>query len=252
MLITFPLSYPMGKALDCLLGEEIGSIKTRENLKALVMATSNLVALKKDEVNIISGALEMTQKKVEEIMTKLDDCYMLDIETILNFTVISEIVYGNDRDLSHSKSLKKTYVVTPGSVQSDMVHAFIWLLATCNVLSSDAIDTIKLHNYLNSPFSLIKERGSAPPCQVKTDRQETPQGIKGHMAFVHKTDHDGIVATSNLVALKKDEVNIISGALEMTQKKVEEIMTKLDDCYMLDIETILNFTVISEIVRTGE
>ncbi|XP_008480044.1 metal transporter CNNM2-like, partial [Diaphorina citri] len=57
-------------------------------------------------------------------------------------------------------------------------------------------------------------------------------------------------ATSNLVALKKDEVNIISGALEMTQKKVEEIMTKLDDCYMLDIETILNFTVISEIVRT--
>lgn len=58
-------------------------------------------------------------------------------------------------------------------------------------------------------------------------------------------------ATSNLVALKKDEVNIISGALEMTQKRVEGIMTKLDDCYMLDIETILNFTVISEIVRTG-
>uniref|UniRef100_A0A8D9DW78 Uncharacterized protein n=1 Tax=Cacopsylla melanoneura TaxID=428564 RepID=A0A8D9DW78_9HEMI len=60
----------MGKALDFLLGEEIGSIKTRETLKALVNAPSNLVALKRDEVNIISGALEMSQKKSDRSKTK--------------------------------------------------------------------------------------------------------------------------------------------------------------------------------------
>ncbi|KAI5746814.1 hypothetical protein M8J77_007683 [Diaphorina citri] len=185
MLITFPLSYPMGKALDCLLGEEIGSIKTRENLKALVMATSNLVALKKDEVNIISGALEMTQKKVEEIMTKLDDCYMLDIETILNFTVISEIVRtGYSRVPVYEE--KRTKIVS--------------VLFTKDMAVIDPDDNIPLKTLCKfMPYEIY-----SVPVGTTLDIlfKNFKDGIKGHMAFVHKTDHDGEDITVGLVTLE--------------------------------------------------
>lgn len=36
MIITFPLSYPISKLLDVLLGEEIGNVYNRERLKELV------------------------------------------------------------------------------------------------------------------------------------------------------------------------------------------------------------------------
>lgn len=36
MIVTFPLSYPISKLLDVLLGEEIGNVYNRERLKELV------------------------------------------------------------------------------------------------------------------------------------------------------------------------------------------------------------------------
>lgn len=36
MILTFPLSYPISKLLDFLLGEEIGNVYNRERLKELV------------------------------------------------------------------------------------------------------------------------------------------------------------------------------------------------------------------------
>ena len=36
MILTFPLSYPISKILDFLLGEEIGNVYNRERLKELV------------------------------------------------------------------------------------------------------------------------------------------------------------------------------------------------------------------------
>lgn len=41
MLITFPLSYPISKLLDVLLGEEIGNVYNRERLKELVKVRFN-------------------------------------------------------------------------------------------------------------------------------------------------------------------------------------------------------------------
>lgn len=36
MILTFPLSYPISKLLDLVLGEEIGNVYNRERLKELV------------------------------------------------------------------------------------------------------------------------------------------------------------------------------------------------------------------------
>uniref|UniRef100_A0A182QRA6 CNNM transmembrane domain-containing protein n=1 Tax=Anopheles farauti TaxID=69004 RepID=A0A182QRA6_9DIPT len=91
--------------LDYLLGKEIGNYYDRERLKELVKVTKDINDLDKDEVNVISGVLELRKKKVSDVMTRLEDAYMLPLETILDFETITDIlqsgfsripVYQND------------------------------------------------------------------------------------------------------------------------------------------------------------
>lgn len=51
--------------------------------------------------------------------------------------------------------------------------------------------------------------------------------------------------------LERDEVNIISGALELKKKIVSEVMTRLEDVFMLSYDTILDFETVSEIMKQG-
>lgn len=46
-------------------------------------------------------------------------------------------------------------------------------------------------------------------------------------------------------------MNIIAGALEMRKKTVADVMTRIDDVYMLDYNSTLDFETISEIMKTG-
>lgn len=41
MMITFPLSYPISKLLDLLLGVELGNVYNRERLKELVKVSAS-------------------------------------------------------------------------------------------------------------------------------------------------------------------------------------------------------------------
>lgn len=52
--------------------------------------------------------------------------------------------------------------------------------------------------------------------------------------------------------LDKDEVNIISGVLEMHKKAVGEIMTPIEDAYMLPIDSILDFETMANILNSGK
>lgn len=57
--------------------------------------------------------------------------------------------------------------------------------------------------------------------------------------------------TTDVNDLDKDEVNIISGALEMRKKKVAEVMTHIEDAFMLSYDAILDFETVSEIMKSG-
>jgi len=50
MVITFPMSYPISRILDCVLGKEIGYVFNRDRLRELLRVTENQIDLKKDEV----------------------------------------------------------------------------------------------------------------------------------------------------------------------------------------------------------
>ncbi|XP_016132793.1 metal transporter CNNM4-like [Sinocyclocheilus grahami] len=92
MLLTFPLSFPVSKLLDCVLGQEIGTVYNREKLVEMLKVTEPYNDLVKEELNIIQGALELRTKTVENVMTPLSNCFMIHIDTVLDFNTMSEIM----------------------------------------------------------------------------------------------------------------------------------------------------------------
>ena len=123
MLVTFPLSFPISLLLDKILGEEIGQVYDKEKLQELIRMTADHKVLQNDEANIIAGALQLANKCVEDVMTKMDDVYMLDINTILDFEMMSEIlksgytrvpVYDGDvTNIVHLLNTKELALIDP-------------------------------------------------------------------------------------------------------------------------------------------
>lgn len=73
---------------------------------------------------MISGALEMSAKKVEDIMTLLDDVYSIPLETFLDYETIHDII-----------SSGKVPVVIYFNNLSDLIHVCICLYFTFIIVS---------------------------------------------------------------------------------------------------------------------
>ncbi|XP_053500794.1 metal transporter CNNM4 isoform X4 [Ictalurus furcatus] len=92
MLLTFPLSFPISKLLDWVLGQEIGTVYNREKLVEMLKVTEPYNDLVKEELNMIQGALELRTKTVEDVMTPLNNCFMIKSDAVLDFNTMSEIM----------------------------------------------------------------------------------------------------------------------------------------------------------------
>ncbi|XP_071323025.1 metal transporter CNNM4 isoform X2 [Trachinotus anak] len=92
MFLTFPLSFPVSKLLDVLLGQEIGTVYNREKLVEMLKVTEPYNDLVKEELNMIQGALELRTKTVEDVMTPLANCFMIQADAVLDFNTMSEIM----------------------------------------------------------------------------------------------------------------------------------------------------------------
>lgn len=92
MIVTAPLAFPISKILDLILGKELGTIYNRTKLLEMIKVTDPYNDLAKDEVDMIQGALELRTKTVEDVMTPIDDCFMVDISSVLDFKCMQEIM----------------------------------------------------------------------------------------------------------------------------------------------------------------
>jgi metal transporter CNNM len=143
MLATFPLSYPISLLLDCVLGEEIGQVYNREKLMELIKISSN--DLEKGEIDIISGAMEFSKKTVKDVMTPLDDAYMISHDNVLDFETMSEI-------------MKRGYSRIP--VYSDKRCNIVALLNIKDLAFVDPDDKTPLKaicQFYNHPISFVYE-----------------------------------------------------------------------------------------------
>ncbi|XP_043601675.1 unextended protein isoform X2 [Bombus pyrosoma] len=174
MVLTFPMSYPISKLLDFLLGEEIGNVYNRERLKELVKVTTGYNDLEKDEVNIIAGALELRKKTVRDVMTKIEDVYMLDYNAILDFETVSEIM----------KSGFSRIPVYEGARTNIVTMLYIKDLAFVD--PDDNMPLKTLCQFYQNPCNFIFE-------DVTLDImfKQFKEGHKGHMAFVQRVNNEG-------------------------------------------------------------
>ncbi|KYN32677.1 Metal transporter CNNM2 [Trachymyrmex septentrionalis] len=174
MLITFPLSYPISKCLDFFLGEEIGNVYNRERLKELVKVTTGYNDLEKDEVNIIAGALELRKKTVVDVMTRIEDVYMLNYNAILDFETVSEIMKSGFSRIPVYEDVR-TNIVT-----------MLYIKDLAFVDPDDNTPLKTLCQFYQNPCNFIFE-------DVTLDImfKQFKEGHKGHMAFVQRVNNEG-------------------------------------------------------------
>ncbi|XP_020553163.1 DUF21 domain-containing protein At4g14240 isoform X2 [Sesamum indicum] len=95
MIISYPISYPIGKILDCALGHNEALFR-RPQLKALVSIHSQEAGkggeLTHDETTIISGALDLTEKTAEAAMTPIESTFSLDVNSKLDWEAMGKIL----------------------------------------------------------------------------------------------------------------------------------------------------------------
>ncbi|KRY29679.1 Metal transporter CNNM2 [Trichinella spiralis] len=95
MLLTAPLSWPISKILDKCLGEEVGQIYNKERLLELIrLSKEGKAGDLRDcqEVQIVTGALELARKTVSDVMTNIRDVFMLSSDVVLTPTAVNDIV----------------------------------------------------------------------------------------------------------------------------------------------------------------
>ncbi|CAG9574947.1 unnamed protein product [Danaus chrysippus] len=224
MGICAPLAWPTSKLLDYFLGEEIGTHYNRERLKELVKITNHVNDLDKEEVNIISGALDLRKKTVKDVMTKLKDCYMLPINSVLDFETMTEIV----------KSGYSRIPVYEGTRTNIVTVLFIKDLAFVDPDDNTPLRT--LCQYYQNPCNFVFEDAT-----LDVMLKQFKEGHKGHMAFVQRIeegDGDPVYETVGLVTLEDvieemiqaeivDESDVISD--NRTKKRLLRPMNKLHD-----------------------
>ena len=174
MLITSPLSYPLSKLLDFILGTEIGTVYDKQKLLELIKVTENLTDLEKDEVNMVQGALVLSRKNVKDVMTSLEDCYMLPLDRVLDFETVSEI-----------KAQGYSRIPVFDTDRTNVVY----ILFAKDLLFLDTDDEMSVEEvckfYSNKPNFVYDDT-------VLTDMfNEFKTGDKGHMAIVQAINNEG-------------------------------------------------------------
>eukprot|EP00798_Chlamydomonas_sp_ICE-L_P013955 gene13955-19892_t len=112
---TSPIAWPLGKVLDKLLGVEHHELFRRKQLKALVDIHGEETGLggklSKDEIKVITGALDLTHKTASKAMTPLSKVFMLSSDAKLDQPTLKSILdSGHSRVPVHMSGDKRDLV----------------------------------------------------------------------------------------------------------------------------------------------
>lgn len=93
IIVTYPVSKPLQLLLDKLFSKQSSQLQTRQELG--IMISEHLgheeSELDEDEVEIIRGALQLSEKQVKDIMLPIDSVYWLTPDAQLTLEKITEI-----------------------------------------------------------------------------------------------------------------------------------------------------------------
>ncbi|KAH9449583.1 hypothetical protein MJO28_010708 [Puccinia striiformis f. sp. tritici] len=169
----YPIVWPISRLLTKLIGEHAGVIYRPAELKELV----NLHArnsdhggdLAEDVVTIIGSAIDLQERVVEASMTPLDHCFMLNIDTQLNYKTMSAILTSG-----HSRIPVYENVTTPAGSSRRIVGA----LLTKQLILIDPEDGVLLREFPLNPLPHVAS--DMPLLNIMNSFQEG----RSHLAVV--------------------------------------------------------------------
>ena len=91
MFLTAPVSFPLSAMIDKMLGEEVGNVYTKKQMKNMFTMLEEEHIIKRSERVIIQAALELQEKSTKDVMTSIEEVFMLDINTKLDHSVLRDI-----------------------------------------------------------------------------------------------------------------------------------------------------------------
>lgn len=137
MLAVGPISWPIAKLLDFLLGQDHGTLYRKGELKTFVgLHKKHMVedsALSEDEVTIISSVLDLHDKPIERLMTPIGKMYALPGDTLLDRKAVEEIL---------SKGHSRLPVYQPGNPKD-----FVGMLIVKQLISYDPHEARRLDSF---------------------------------------------------------------------------------------------------------
>jgi metal transporter CNNM len=172
--LLFVVAFPLSKMLDQLLGRELGTIYGRQELKKLIEIHEN-ATIKRDEANIMSGALQFGEKKVHEIMRTIDKVFMLDVSQVLDFDTMTEIF----------KSGYSRIPVYDPSVPHNKIVGIIFVKDLIVIDPDDCVPVITIINFYSRGVYHVFE-----DCTLQQLFKDFKSGLY-HFAVVQRVNNDG-------------------------------------------------------------
>jgi len=92
-IIFFPITWPIAKILDLILGKEMPTVYSRHELMKIIEEHEDMPNsdLDRDEEKIIKGALSFSHKVARDIMTPKSEAFLLEVDDKLNQALINKI-----------------------------------------------------------------------------------------------------------------------------------------------------------------
>ncbi|XP_057429183.1 DUF21 domain-containing protein At4g14240-like [Lotus japonicus] len=217
MIICYPVAYPVGKVLDCLLGHNEALFR-RAQLKALVsihgMEAGKGGELTHDETTIISGALDLTEKTAEEAMTPIESTFSLDVNSKLDWEAMGKV-------LARGHSRVPVYSGNPKNIIGLLL---IKSLLTVRPETETPVSAVSIRRIPRVPADM-------PLYDILNEFQKG----SSHMAAVVKARGKGITIPQIIDEEKYDEKESVGADSQLTTPLLQKQHEKLESV-VVDIE----------------
>lgn len=188
MWLMAPIAWPTAKLLDWVLGEDHGTVYKKSGLKTLVTLHRSLgevsERLNQDEVTIISAVLDLKEKPVENVMTPMEDVFVMSEDTVLDEKMM---------DLILSAGYSRIPIHEPGKPTN-----FVGMLLVKILITYDPEDAMRVQDF---PLATLPETRPETSC---LDIVNFFQEGKSHMVLVSEypgEDHGalGVVTLEDVI-----------------------------------------------------
>jgi len=208
IFLIFPLSWPISKMLDWVLGDEFGLVYTNRELRNLVELHTMEGDLPTESAGIMTGALDFSKLKVESVMTDWKSVFYLKSDAKLDFECLERIFKSG-----HSRV--PVVEVRGSHYEGHQLHV-IGLLFVKDLILLDPEDELPVRNIIDTFLHDLKHIDVNT--SVKTVMDEFRHG-RSHLAVVRKlvaqkVNGDVIYENVGIVTLEDIIENILNMEIE--------------------------------------